>query len=49
MGNNRSEVELAIKLDKEFYYAGETLNGKLCVNAKKKFSCQMIVLFIEGT
>jgi hypothetical protein len=48
MGNNRSEVELGIQLDKEFYYAGETLNGKLCINAKKKFSCSMIVLFIEG-
>ena len=49
MGNNRSEVELAIKLDKEFYYAGETLNGKVCINAKKKFACSMITLFIEGS
>jgi hypothetical protein len=48
MGNNRSEVELAIQLDKEFYYAGETLHGKLLINAKKKFSCSMIALFIEG-
>lgn len=49
MGNSRSEVELAIQLDKEFYYAGETLNGKVLLNAKKKLACAALVLFIEGT
>lgn len=49
MGNSKSDVDIAITLDKEFYFAGETVNGRLYINAKKKYSCSMIVLFIEGT
>lgn len=48
MGNKESEVGVAIELDKEFYFAGETVNGTLHLNAKKKYPCARILLHIKG-
>lgn len=39
---------MAIQLDKEFYYANETLNGTIYIDAQKPAPCAMIILTIEG-
>lgn len=49
MGNSRSGVDFVIKLDRDFYFSSQTVNGTLSFNAKKKFSATKIVLQIEGT
>lgn len=48
MGNSKSEVDFAINLDKEFYFASELVKGQLLLNAKKRYPCARIILEIEG-
>jgi hypothetical protein len=35
MGNSKSGMDFAIKMGKEFYYAGDSVQGQLYINAKK--------------
>lgn len=44
MGNGRSGVDFAIKLDKEFYFSSEEVCGHLYINATKRYPCLRIIL-----
>lgn len=48
MGNSKSGVEFAIKLDKEFYLPSDLVKGHLFINFKKRYACHRITLEIEG-
>jgi hypothetical protein len=39
-------MDFAIKMDKEFYYAGESVKGHLYINAKRQSPCVRIVIEI---
>jgi len=41
-------MDFAIKMDKEFYYAGDSVQGQLYINAKKETPCVRIIIEIEG-